>query len=258
MFENIFDWEHLPHVHPSSFSSVRCFHHGAKSLQCEVGLWPSFLGLKQNIQVSACEKRLLWIVTIKNGFLKGLTIRSRLTVLGPSAFRVRIYFLAPWPFWHWIVLGPLLWLSYLKIYAEDEAMILTRQRELDRLKTNPNPPQQANQRIGLYTDIIQKLPYFFVHADHPYLLVMDEGKLKSFEGRCPHMLRPLQDAPIKDNHLRCPWHGYEFSLTTGHCKKAELSLIPGPKIQVVGQEVFFQPVHAQDQNSLTSTPGYSA
>ena len=248
MFENIFDWEHLPHVHPSSFSSVRCFHLGAKSLQCEVGLSPHRLGLKQNIQVYACEKRLLWIVTIKQGFLKGLTIRSRLTVLSPSAFRVCIHFFAPLPFFHWFALGPLLWLSYRKIYAEDEAMILTRQRELDRFKVDSNTPLKSVQRIGLYSEITKKLPYFFSHADRPYLLVMDQGSLKSFEGRCPHMLRPLQDAPIKNNYLRCPWHGYEFSLTTGHCQQAGLSLIPGPKIQVVGSEVFVQSLHIEDQS----------
>ena len=33
---------------------------------------------------------------------------------------------------------------------------------------------------------------------------------------CPHMGGPLEDAPIVDGCITCPWHGYRFDVHTGH------------------------------------------
>jgi nitrite reductase/ring-hydroxylating ferredoxin subunit len=248
MFENVFDWEHLPHIHPTSFTSVRCLHQGAKSLQCDIGLWPNFFGLKQQIQVHACRKRLVWIVTVKSGFLRGLTIRSKLTVISPNSFEVRISFFAPGGFFHWFLLGPLLWLSYLKIYSEDEAMMLTRQREIDRTKIQRDCTFSEKKKLGSYPEILKKLPYFVVVDDLPYILTMERGKLISFEGRCPHMLRPLHDCPIINNRIRCKWHGYEFPLETSVKSTQGISLNPGPAVKIIGQEVFLFPAPLNSKN----------
>jgi nitrite reductase/ring-hydroxylating ferredoxin subunit len=32
---------------------------------------------------------------------------------------------------------------------------------------------------------------------------------------CPHLGGPLDDAPMEDGCIRCPWHGYRFDLRTG-------------------------------------------
>jgi nitrite reductase/ring-hydroxylating ferredoxin subunit len=32
---------------------------------------------------------------------------------------------------------------------------------------------------------------------------------------CPHLGGPLENAPVSDGHLVCPWHGYRFSLADG-------------------------------------------
>src|SRR5262249_48076880 len=34
---------------------------------------------------------------------------------------------------------------------------------------------------------------------------------------CPHWGGPLDDAPIDDGCVTCPWHGYRFDVRTGHC-----------------------------------------
>ena len=39
--------------------------------------------------------------------------------------------------------------------------------------------------------------------------------LHALEGRCPHQGGPLADGIVHDGALRCPWHGYDFSLATG-------------------------------------------
>ncbi len=35
------------------------------------------------------------------------------------------------------------------------------------------------------------------------------------EGRCPHQGGPLAEGIVHDGAVRCPWHGYDFSLETG-------------------------------------------
>ena len=41
------------------------------------------------------------------------------------------------------------------------------------------------------------------------------GRRMRFETRCPHLGGPLDDAPVADGCITCPWHGYRFDLRTG-------------------------------------------
>lgn len=34
---------------------------------------------------------------------------------------------------------------------------------------------------------------------------------------CRHSLGPLGDAPVVNDGVRCPWHGYVFDVATGTC-----------------------------------------
>ncbi len=41
------------------------------------------------------------------------------------------------------------------------------------------------------------------------------GKLGALANRCPHHGGPLGEGSIENGWLRCPWHGYDYSPTTG-------------------------------------------
>lgn len=50
-----------------------------------------------------------------------------------------------------------------------------------------------------------------------YLLLQHEGQRYLLENDCPHAAYPLQAGMVADGGLRCPMHGYVFSLQTGEC-----------------------------------------
>lgn len=55
--------------------------------------------------------------------------------------------------------------------------------------------------------------------EHHLLLMQIDGELFLIESECPHRGHPLSESDIHGNQLRCPRHGYQFSLPGG-----ELSL----------------------------------
>ncbi|MDT8436203.1 MAG: thiamine pyrophosphate-binding protein [Gemmatimonadota bacterium] len=46
-------------------------------------------------------------------------------------------------------------------------------------------------------------------------VVRTAGGLHALEGSCPHQGGPLTDGAVCDGALRCPWHGYDFELSSG-------------------------------------------
>ncbi|MET0379546.1 MAG: Rieske 2Fe-2S domain-containing protein [Spongiibacteraceae bacterium] len=55
--------------------------------------------------------------------------------------------------------------------------------------------------------------------DHHRLLLLQEvGECHLYTAWCPHRGHPLEEADIVDGLLRCPLHGYQFSLESGELK----------------------------------------
>jgi nitrite reductase/ring-hydroxylating ferredoxin subunit len=49
------------------------------------------------------------------------------------------------------------------------------------------------------------------------LVVLVGGEIKAYSGVCPHLGGPLVDGEIRGDRIICPWHRYEWSLTTRKC-----------------------------------------
>lgn len=43
----------------------------------------------------------------------------------------------------------------------------------------------------------------------------NDSSALAFDATCPHKGGPLALGEINDRRIRCPWHGYEFSLSNG-------------------------------------------
>jgi nitrite reductase (NADH) small subunit len=41
------------------------------------------------------------------------------------------------------------------------------------------------------------------------------GEVHAFQGRCPHMKGPLGRGELEDCVVTCPFHGWQFDVTTG-------------------------------------------
>ncbi len=70
------------------------------------------------------------------------------------------------------------------------------------------------------------------------LLMSREGhQVTCFENRCAHMGMPLDMGDIKDGILTCPYHGFQYSLSSGECLTApEVQLLPHA-VRVTGTTV---------------------
>ena len=227
MFENVFDWEHLPHLHSRTFSSINLLAKNRKTLKFEVGLWPAVFGLKQTIKLQACKRRRTWIVRVLAGFMKGLIIRSRVGIEKPEGFDVQVNFYIPRSKWYFALLGPVLKISYQRLYDEDVAMMTGRQKYLDNKTTTKNS-NQSSLIIGREKDI--SFPHPFNFQGKSFLLAKYENNWIAYSAYCPHMQRQFSDLEIINGIIRCPWHGYEFDLKTGLSKQSNCRLTPAPRI----------------------------
>lgn len=44
-----------------------------------------------------------------------------------------------------------------------------------------------------------------------------DGGFAAVDGACPHAGGPLCEGDVEDGKVLCPWHGWGFELSTGHC-----------------------------------------
>ena len=58
------------------------------------------------------------------------------------------------------------------------------------------------------------------------------GRFYACGSVCPHEDGPLAEGWLEGDLVVCPWHGYDFSLTTGHCRVDEDLSIPVYPVRV--------------------------
>ncbi len=55
-------------------------------------------------------------------------------------------------------------------------------------------------------------------ADRVVALYNVGGQFHALDGVCPHAGGPLGQGTLDDDVVTCPWHGWQFDVTTGqHC-----------------------------------------
>lgn len=53
------------------------------------------------------------------------------------------------------------------------------------------------------------------HDGRVYALFNIRGVISVVDGICPHQGGPIADGPVSGNCVTCPWHGWQFDVTTG-------------------------------------------
>jgi nitrite reductase/ring-hydroxylating ferredoxin subunit len=67
-----------------------------------------------------------------------------------------------------------------------------------------------------------------------------DGDFHALDGVCPHAGGPLGEGELSGNIVTCPWHGWQFDVTTGvHCLNANLTH-SSLSISVEAGEVFVE------------------
>ena len=63
----------------------------------------------------------------------------------------------------------------------------------------------------------------FVVAEKIVAVFNSDGVFHAMDGICPHMGWPLAKGDLNGNVVTCPWHGWQFDVTSGrHCLNAQL------------------------------------
>ena len=235
MYENALDWAHLPYVHSGSFKSIRPIEFGAWGWRADV-LDIKDRNLRLELLLDRSSRR--WITRNLEGVSQGAEIWTHVFEVGERSLDLVIDFFVP------AVspndrgkVGLAYAASYERLYDEDVEMMGDRQFQLDKkVETND---QQDEIILSLAEE---KLPFAIRLSGREYLVNRDNANWYVYPARCPHLLGPLHNVPIKNRAITCPWHGFEFDLLSGKQRQKENSrnsceLGPMPRVEAIEGKV---------------------
>lgn len=92
-------------------------------------------------------------------------------------------------------------------------------------------------RIGSITDIPPGTGREFTVGDRVVAIFNVAGRLHALDGICPHAGGPLGEGTLQGTIVTCPWHGWQFDVSTGkHCLSAQIRQ-PCFPVKVEGDDI---------------------
>ena len=64
-----------------------------------------------------------------------------------------------------------------------------------------------------------------------------DGTFYALDGMCPHQGGPLGKGRLQGCIITCPWHGFQFDVTTGQHQTSKSLMHPSFTVRVAGDEV---------------------
>jgi nitrite reductase/ring-hydroxylating ferredoxin subunit len=210
LYENALDWEHLPHVHASSFASLRCQDAGAWGWRVAT---VTARGHRSVIELTLDRGCHRWITRTLEGHGAGSEIWTHAFPLAPQRVDIVVDFFVPGlDDGHRARVGESYADLYARLYDEDVAMMTERQRQLDRRLVRA-PDGGRTLALGPRSELT--LPMDLVLGGREFVLAEVDGALTVFPRQCPHQLGPLSADRLEGNVLSCPWHGDRFDVRSG-------------------------------------------
>ena len=214
VWENVYDWEHLPWLHSEAFSAIE---------RSEEGEW----GWRARVEMGGDASAEIELVTDRPArryvarTLRGSGAPSEIwTSLDPVATHrtaIRVEFcVQPMPEAALRKLGKGYVSLYSLLWDQDEEMMRTREDALAERGSRASE-QDPLEAISLGTpDAVRRdLPRIIEFGGHRFSIVEVAGEFLAHSIECPHLLGPLEACPVEDDAIVCPWHGYRFDLRSG-------------------------------------------
>jgi len=63
------------------------------------------------------------------------------------------------------------------------------------------------------------------------------GRLHAMENTCPHQGGPLSDGRVEGNIVTCPWHAWQFDVTTGGLVMSPVTRLATYPVEIRGEDV---------------------
>jgi nitrite reductase/ring-hydroxylating ferredoxin subunit len=64
-----------------------------------------------------------------------------------------------------------------------------------------------------------------------------EGTFYAIDNTCVHRGGPLGEGDVEGNVVTCPWHGWEYNVTTGECVNNPSAKVEVYQVKVEGNDV---------------------
>jgi nitrite reductase/ring-hydroxylating ferredoxin subunit len=234
IWENVFDWEHLPALHETYFNAVEPIETGDWGWRVALTKNPGTDDRRMVLEMRADRKNLRYRVQTLAGDGAGTEIWTLLTPLGPhrAAVEVRYYLPERRP-QRLAALGDKYRASCARLWDEDEAMMMRRDEMLARARTERTHSEMPVP-LGPLAELRRRLPLLVEYDGEPFRIVeCAAGTLLAHATTCPHWLGPLDQAAPQNGILRCPWHGYRFDMRAGESVDGRgYRLAPAPRVAV--------------------------
>ena len=200
--EDELDWEHLPHVHASTFSEAKLIHADRNGWEADVVLTS---GDAMLMRVTLDEDRMGYTnATFVYGIENGRAV-ARLTATGPDSCRMSLRFFVPdAPDSNRDAAGAFYRELFGRLLDEDEPKMILRAKAV-----KAGPALRRERRTATLADGTE--------CEVPVV--------------CPHMGLPLTCEPDSNGMMTCPWHGYRFDARTGKCLSGQIKGWTNPAAQ---------------------------
>lgn len=244
MMENAHDWEHLPFVHASSFTSIDLIDSGEWGWRAKIGLHG---GAHQLLDLRVDNPGHYWVSAIYSGPGTGVEIHTQATTLNEDEIEVDVRFYlpeAPSDPTRSASLLARLSDQYRRLYDEDIGLMSGRQNALeDRQRWREGGGLSGSIFVGIEDELDREAANMVETETGRFCVRYWKGTWIAHSAVCPHLLGPLSGSEIDANGaITCPWHGYRFDLATGEniggqCK----ALAPPPRLEIRDGSVYLVP-----------------
>jgi len=234
-WENVLDWEHLPHLHDSSFSSLELEDAGQWGWRARTKGVPEATSPETLIELVVDRPNSRYVSRTLAGGLPGMEIWTHFAKADERKTEIKVEFHIPNVDKDGAAkLGALMLGLYETLWDEDERMMVERQTALDARTLSAKNAKDPQIDLGDVKELTSKLPLTVELAGKAVNIVEYEGTLHAYSAECPHMLAPLSEVPVdKEGCITCPWHGYRFDIQSGRVVGGEkLRLGPAYSISV--------------------------
>ncbi len=231
VWENVLDWEHLPHLHSQAFRSIRLVASDAAGWRAEVGIAGS--AENADVDVRLDRPHLRYVTRTLSGAGTGTEIVTLLTPVSAHQTAIRVEFHLPWaPAGAAGHIGEAYRNLYIGLWDQDDAMMRERQRVLDA-RSSRAAAGETSVAIGRVRDLASRLPMDVELGGRRFRVVSIDGRVVAYDLVCPHLGGPLGEGRLDGCEAVCPWHGYRFDVRTGaSCDGRSLRLAPAPVVEI--------------------------
>jgi nitrite reductase/ring-hydroxylating ferredoxin subunit len=233
VWENVRDWEHLPWLHRESFASIELEHEDARGWRAAIGLRAA-ADARIRLELVASDDR-RYVARTLAGPGTATEIWTQLAPIDAQRTDIEVEFLVPdVDSGRRDALGAAYVALYTRLWDQDEAMMQRRSFLLGA----PRAARAARDPVDLgpADELEARLPLRAVFGGRPVVIARVAGELLAYSALCPHALGPLDERPLVDGRVECPWHGKAFDVRSGRaCDPASrMRLAPAPRVEIAG------------------------